>query len=186
MYLLLIALGLHATLAQESETKYGLACENGPITLECPSGQVIDIISASYGRTNAHTCPNAAVSNQNCAADSTQFIVSNSCNDKPKCTVYASYEIFGDPCLGTYKYMDVRYKCVQSNIQTAVSCESLPINLSCPSGKVLNIVKTNYGRTDTVTCSNPNMSNKNCYAAGSTQIAGKMYVPHFLHSIYFQ
>lgn len=98
--------------------------------------------------------------------------------------------------------MEVRYKCVQSgeniyefqciiinhfskfthfflDIQTAVSCESLPVNLSCPAGKVLKIVKANYGRTDTVTCVNPNMHQKNCYAAGSTVIAGNMYVLNF-------
>ncbi|GLV46524.1 hypothetical protein CBL_21424 [Carabus blaptoides fortunei] len=75
-------------MAQESETKYGLACEYGAITLECPAGQVISVTNASYGRTNGYTCPHTAIADQNCAAGSTQFIVSNSnyvCESRPPC-----------------------------------------------------------------------------------------------------
>lgn len=33
------------------------------------------------------------------------------CNNKEQCTVNYGF-MFGDPCYGTFKYMDVQYRCV--------------------------------------------------------------------------
>lgn len=33
------------------------------------------------------------------------------CNGKNSCTVSASNSVFGDPCGGTYKYLEVSYVC---------------------------------------------------------------------------
>ncbi|MGI4401095.1 hypothetical protein ACR2V8_26930, partial [Klebsiella pneumoniae] len=33
------------------------------------------------------------------------------CNYRGFCTVRASNSVFGDPCVGTFKYLDVSYYC---------------------------------------------------------------------------
>lgn len=35
----------------------------------------------------------------------------HSCNGKNSCTIRASNSVFGDPCGGTYKYLEVAYVC---------------------------------------------------------------------------
>lgn len=35
----------------------------------------------------------------------------HSCNGKNSCTVRVSNSVFGEPCVGTYKYLDVAYVC---------------------------------------------------------------------------
>ena len=37
--------------------------------------------------------------------------VKQACEGKPSCTLSASNGVFGDPCRGTYKYLDVKYVC---------------------------------------------------------------------------
>ena len=37
--------------------------------------------------------------------------VKSECEDKKKCSLYASNVVFGDPCVGTFKYLSVTYYC---------------------------------------------------------------------------
>ena len=39
--------------------------------------------------------------------------VSEKCNGKPRCDLYASNKVFGDPCPMNYKYLDLVWQCVQ-------------------------------------------------------------------------
>lgn len=34
-----------------------------------------------------------------------------SCNGKNSCTIKASNSVFGDPCIRTYKYLELAYNC---------------------------------------------------------------------------
>ena len=38
--------------------------------------------------------------------------VKDNCNKKRTCELYAKNTVFGDPCPGTSKYLNVEYKCV--------------------------------------------------------------------------
>ncbi|RVE70232.1 hypothetical protein OJAV_G00062800 [Oryzias javanicus] len=38
-------------------------------------------------------------------------IVAQTCNGKNNCTIKASNSVFGAPCSGTYKYLDLTYVC---------------------------------------------------------------------------
>ncbi|KAI9531086.1 hypothetical protein NQZ68_000580 [Dissostichus eleginoides] len=38
--------------------------------------------------------------------------VADSCNGKNRCTISATNSEFGDPCGGTYKYLEVAYTCI--------------------------------------------------------------------------
>lgn len=40
-----------------------------------------------------------------------EIICLYSCNGKNSCTIRASNSVFGDPCVGTYKYLEVSYVC---------------------------------------------------------------------------
>ena len=46
-----------------------------------------------------------------CQAENVLDIVGAQCNHKEKCALRASNEVFGDPCPGTYKYLNVIFSC---------------------------------------------------------------------------
>uniref|UniRef100_A0A8C6SH01 SUEL-type lectin domain-containing protein n=1 Tax=Neogobius melanostomus TaxID=47308 RepID=A0A8C6SH01_9GOBI len=84
------------------------------------SGQVIHIDSADYGRSDRTTCsqgrPSQQLQNVNCASYTATDLVAEMCNGKSRCSVRASNSVFGDPCFGTYKYLQVSYSCKRSSI----------------------------------------------------------------------
>ncbi|PWA29456.1 hypothetical protein CCH79_00017093, partial [Gambusia affinis] len=56
--------------------------------------------------------------------------VAKSCNGKQSCSIRAANSVFGEPCAGTYKYLEVEYKCQQHTsamfpISTNVSAAGL-------------------------------------------------------------
>lgn len=90
-----------------------LTCEDSVAHLQCDEGQVIKIYATNYGRRDQTTCsferPAAQVQNVACTSPATQ--VADLCNGKSSCSVVASNSVFGDPCVGTYKYLEVVYFC---------------------------------------------------------------------------
>ncbi|XP_066276578.1 IgGFc-binding protein-like [Branchiostoma lanceolatum] len=88
------------------------ACEHSDLTISCSESYELAIESANYGRTaDGNTCPHAAVSDQNCVEANSLAIVRDICRDKSTCTIAASNSVFGDPCVGTYKYLTVEFYC---------------------------------------------------------------------------
>ncbi|CAM4325332.1 unnamed protein product [Leuciscus chuanchicus] len=87
----------------------GVICEGKAGVLSCSFG-TIRVITANYGRTDRTTCvrgkPYSQISNTRCRVTATNT-VSNRCNRKKTCVVPASNSLFGDPCVGTYKYLDI-------------------------------------------------------------------------------
>ena len=49
-------------------------------------------------------------------ADNSLDILSQKCNNLDSCVVEATNEVFGDPCLNTYKYLNVIYSCESKGI----------------------------------------------------------------------
>uniref|UniRef100_A0A3B5QNW3 SUEL-type lectin domain-containing protein n=1 Tax=Xiphophorus maculatus TaxID=8083 RepID=A0A3B5QNW3_XIPMA len=76
-------------------------------------GQAIYVTSATYGRTDKKTCsagrPADQLENTECFTYAEE--VGERCNGKQWCKVKASNYVFGDPCYGTYKYLEVEYIC---------------------------------------------------------------------------
>merc|ERR1712168_208951 len=93
-----------------------IICEHSKQTLKCPVNQIISITSAAYGRTNYKTCKYFneyhKVPSGGCSARGAQKKIETLCNGKQSCIIYASNSIFGDPCIGTYKYANVSWSCV--------------------------------------------------------------------------
>ncbi|KAE8292666.1 L-rhamnose-binding lectin CSL3 [Larimichthys crocea] len=133
--------GRSSCAVEASNTIFGDPCGGTYKYLEvvytCQSnGQVITVISANYGRRDRTTCssgrPSSQVQKVDCSRPTNH--VAESCNGRSSCAVEASNTIFGDPCGGTYKYLEVVYTC-QSN------------------GQVITVISANYGRRDRTTCS---------------------------------
>ncbi|XP_070696165.1 L-rhamnose-binding lectin SML-like [Pempheris klunzingeri] len=92
-------------------------CEDSSTRLYCGDGQVIFLYGAYYGRRDQTTCsykrPAAQVQNVYCSDPVSK--VAESCNGKNSCIIKASNSEFGDPCYGTYKYLEVAYLCQYPN-----------------------------------------------------------------------
>ena len=138
------------------------ACENYDgsknLVLQCPNGSAIKVVSANYGRTNTGYCQKYSWSKVNCASkqSDTNNKVRSECDNKQQCSISASNGAFGDPCFGTYKYLEVWYTCKQITLKVVRGCQiydaSKNLALECPSGSAINVVSTNYGRTSYSYC----------------------------------
>lgn len=82
------------------------------MTITCPAG-IIFIETAIYGRTeDGSVCPHLAIRDTNCASTESQAIIKSKCDGKSKCRINVENdELGGDPCPGTYKYLEVNFKC---------------------------------------------------------------------------
>ncbi|XP_057175786.1 L-rhamnose-binding lectin CSL3-like [Triplophysa rosa] len=116
-----------------------LTCEWESAHLSCDHQATITVLSAKYGRTDSFTCstgkPASQLSNVQCIQTTSLSVMASICNGKQDCLVSASNDVFGDPCVGTFKYLTVTYSCV-------------PIY-----PKFIKVLSANYGRTNSVTCS---------------------------------
>ncbi|CAJ1055514.1 L-rhamnose-binding lectin SML-like [Xyrichtys novacula] len=90
-----------------------VVCENSLAHLQCGEGLVILVQRAEYGRADRTTCSyqryEPKLANVHCSHISTK--VADSCNGKNSCVIRASNSLFGDPCSGIYKYLEVTYVC---------------------------------------------------------------------------
>ncbi|XP_078377370.1 uncharacterized protein LOC144660588 isoform X1 [Oculina patagonica] len=103
-------------------------CEHDRDTISCPEGEVIRVQHASYGRHDDHTCPDPRILTTNCHAGNSLSIVKANCDNQASCNLFSSNSVFGDPCVGTYKYLEVDYKCIGGGGSggAAEPCDSSP------------------------------------------------------------
>ena len=89
-------------------------CESHKGVISCPKGKIIDVLNATYGRLNRQTCPHPEITNANCRSSNSLSQVQDECKRKSRCTLHAGNSEFGgDPCSGTYKYLEVKYRCLE-------------------------------------------------------------------------
>uniref|UniRef100_A0A668U6D7 SUEL-type lectin domain-containing protein n=1 Tax=Oreochromis aureus TaxID=47969 RepID=A0A668U6D7_OREAU len=131
-------IGTYKYLEVDYTCQCNLTCEGFQANLQCGEGQIIVVHGAHYGRHDKTTCSAGRPASQlqvvTCSSQSSTDVVAKSCNGKKSCTIPATNSVFGDPCVGTYKYMQVVYTC---------QCK----------GQVLVIHRADYGRRDKITCS---------------------------------
>ncbi|XP_056589526.1 L-rhamnose-binding lectin CSL2-like [Triplophysa dalaica] len=147
-----------------------VTCESGTARLSCARG-TIKVVSANYGRTDAATCstgrPADQLSNVQCRQSTSLSALTTQCDGKPDCSIAVNNAVFGDPCVGTYKYLIVSYKCILPTTPPPPSapstnlftCESETAPLSCVKGTI-KVLSANYGRTDQKTCSTGKPANQ--------------------------
>ncbi|XP_072042879.1 uncharacterized protein [Amphiura filiformis] len=98
-------------LTTEGETlRY--VCEDDILHLGCEEGRFINVTSAIYGRQDGIDCP-GPVQTTNCVAGNSLQVVQNLCNGNHMCDVQASNGVFGDPCGGTAKYLEISFGCIE-------------------------------------------------------------------------
>ncbi|XP_054904283.1 rhamnose-binding lectin-like [Poeciliopsis prolifica] len=153
-----------------------IICEDSLSHLSCDQGQVIVVHGADYGRRDQTTCQYGRPANeiQNTACSSPTSKVAESCHGKNSCVIKASNSVFGDPCVGTYKYLEVAYHCQYgvtpyelmllataclhmvsvAATEKATTCDDSDNiqHLSCDDG-VISVQSALYGRADRQICS---------------------------------
>ena len=87
------------------------ACEGKTLLLSCGFGATVDIVSATYGRLGAAYCGHIAGSDTNCSSSKSLDVVKAQCQGRTSCSVPATNRVFGDPCAGTHKYLEVNFSC---------------------------------------------------------------------------
>lgn len=89
-----------------------LTCEKKMMTITCLTG-IIFIEDAIFGRTkNSSVCPHDQIKNTNCTSTRSEAIIKTKCDGVPVCSVEVDYDkLGGDPCPGTYKYLEVNFIC---------------------------------------------------------------------------
>ena len=86
-------------------------CEWKTLSMNCGSGRRMTVLSANYGRLGRTHCQHSAMSNTNCRSSNSLNVVKARCQGRSSCSVPATNSVFGDPCVGTYKYLEVTYLC---------------------------------------------------------------------------
>ncbi|CAH3193052.1 unnamed protein product, partial [Porites evermanni] len=90
----------HSTLLQ--------VCEGGVHEIRCKPSKKIEVLSANYGRlTGGHVCGGGPIKTTHCGAAGALSKVRADCQGRPRCVLHAVNTKFGDPCPGTYKYLEV-------------------------------------------------------------------------------
>lgn len=89
-------------------------CEGSSHVIHCHGSKRIRIISADYGCvTGGHIC-GGPIRTTNCGAARALSKVRRNCQGRWRCVLYAANSVFGDPCWGTKKYLEVRSQAYQA------------------------------------------------------------------------
>ncbi|XP_071018495.1 L-rhamnose-binding lectin CSL3-like [Oncorhynchus clarkii lewisi] len=154
-----------------------ITCEGSDALLQCDGGK-IHIKRANYGRRQHDVCsigrPDHQLTDTNCLSQSSTSKMAERCGGKSECIVPASNFVFGDPCVGTYKYLDTKYSCVQQQETiSSIICEGSDSQLLCDRGEI-RIQRANYGRRQHDVCSigrpHKQLKNTNCLSHSTTSI----------------
>ncbi|KAK7132557.1 hypothetical protein R3I93_018938 [Phoxinus phoxinus] len=169
---LLLFLYQHGAEAKKMVKKM-VVCEGESAHPKCDSG-FIKVIKANYGRTDCKTCasgkPANQLSNKLCRTEASLSIMSARCDGRKSCTVPAVNSVFSDPCVGTYKYLDVSYNCIPA--KTSVTCENHRSVIKCCKG-VIHVHHANYGRRDLATCPHTLATTPDCYSPQTSSLRSR-------------
>ncbi|XP_062506991.1 L-rhamnose-binding lectin CSL3-like [Corticium candelabrum] len=152
---------------EEKKTK--ITCEHQTARIDCKAGYIF-IHQASYGRNNRQTCPSPLIrQTSNCRSDISLQEVRKACQGHHRCSIIASNGVFGDPCFGTFKYLQFAYSCWLAPRMkiTRRACEGTTLRLYCPFGYKIRISEAIYGRTSYHPCIHTHRHNLKCRAAKS-------------------
>lgn len=82
------------------------------MTITCPTG-IIFIEKAIFGRTkDSSVCFHPDINDTNCTSTKSEAIIKRKCDGESECIINVNNnELGGDPCPGTYKYLEVNFIC---------------------------------------------------------------------------
>ena len=89
------------------------ACEDSTLNITCGQDLYLDVIRANYGRFSITICNDHGNTDWkvDCQAGRTLRAMQARCSNQHDCIVPVQSSIFGDPCPGTFKYIEVHYAC---------------------------------------------------------------------------
>ncbi|XP_064867230.1 polycystin-1-like protein 2 [Oncorhynchus nerka] len=98
------------------ESGRSIACAAHNATLQCGSGQVIEIDDSFYGRKTVHYCRTSPTSSATSTQEECSWIdvvhsVTGDCRGLQVCQATADVASFGEPCPGLGSYLSVEYNC---------------------------------------------------------------------------
>uniref|UniRef100_A0A8C9XN42 Polycystic kidney disease 1 like 2a n=1 Tax=Sander lucioperca TaxID=283035 RepID=A0A8C9XN42_SANLU len=93
-----------------------IACDGQNATLQCGSGQVIEIDDSFYGRKTIHYCRSKLTSSPTSSQEECSWIdvidsVTAHCHGRQACQAPVDLSSFGEPCPVLGSYMSVEYSC---------------------------------------------------------------------------
>ncbi len=115
-HILLVSVTGLVRACQRMETWGFPECCLSDLTLECDAGNVLEIVSGLYGRQipSSVLCWTVYPNNDDtmCEQPSAQDKILDICQGMTSCVIEPTNEFFGgNPCVGTYKYVEVTYYC---------------------------------------------------------------------------
>ncbi|XP_069173526.1 latrophilin Cirl isoform X4 [Procambarus clarkii] len=127
------------------------ACEGTTLSIDCAPGNVINVIRANYGRFSITIC-NAHGNTEwsvNCQSPRTHRVLAERCSGVDNCSTEVNSQIFGDPCPGTHKYIEVHYACALATSTTTTTSRPRPpwFVATRPPIRILPTLNTNNTTT---------------------------------------
>lgn len=97
----------------QDDLKYAVACQDSKMVLQCKNMSYINVVRAEYGRGHPYICNKGPqrIASEGCSSPNELAIMFGRCQGKDICEIPASSQIFGEPCPGKSKYLEVDYFC---------------------------------------------------------------------------
>ena len=98
------------------------ACEHEDMRISCPAGSVISVTSGFFGRTTWRIYQQwySLAWDLNCVSETAPGKIRGLCNGQNSCDVPTKTDYYGEPCWDTYKYVNVKYRCLCKYSETCL------------------------------------------------------------------
>ncbi|XP_064638585.1 collagen alpha-1(XIV) chain-like [Lineus longissimus] len=114
LLLAVLLLGVSLCQVEAQRVRTTRSCENSRYRLGimCYGGGTMQIVSAMWGRMSLWTCRTGNYRKTGCRETvKATATVKRLCNAKTTCRLSATTALFGEPCKGVSKYIEIKYKC---------------------------------------------------------------------------